>query len=199
MPEDADDPPNPLDELLNEIHDPVPALSSELRWAFICDIAQETYPVDEIAARYGFPNGREMVDYIAEDPTLIAQIRVRRAYWNSDVGLPEKLRTLYGHSLQYAGKVNAVMMLDPREKAEHRLDMARLHARIAGVDGLPQSRDAAGFGGIAGTKFFLQINLGEKEPQVLIDTTVAENDGGEPGSPGDQRGRRDDQEGRRGS
>src|SRR5215472_2767591 len=86
-----------------EVPVPLPTLDPALRWAFVCDIAQRSYPEEEIAKRYGFADALTMVAYIRNDKELIRTIKVRRAYWDSDVGLPEKLRTLYGHTLQYSG------------------------------------------------------------------------------------------------
>jgi len=161
-----------LDDI--EVPAPLPTLDSALRWAFVCDVAQRSYPEEETAKRYGFTDALAMVAYIRNDKELVRAIKVRRAYWDSDVGLPEKLRTLYGHTLQYGGVANAKLMLDPFIKPEVRLEAMRQHARIAGVDGVAAT--ARGDIGTPGARFVLQINIPGEKPVAFIEGAVTDEE-----------------------
>lgn len=163
-----------LDEVLDKtpVLAPAPELESDAEiHSFVTDVAKKIHDPEVIAQRYGFPDALTMVGFIKDHPEIRRRIKVRRAIWESDDNAAERVRELARHALLEALPTTSSMMFDTTVPAGIRIDATKLHARMAGVDGIGTNNGKAE--GQSGTSFNLTINLpGGRTEQI---TTVVDS------------------------
>ena len=136
--------------------------------AWMDDVAQKIHGYDVIAARYGFASWQVMAGYIRDNPEINRRIKARRAIWESDGNVEGRARALAAHSVIEALPHTSQVMFDPTAPNAAKLDALKVHARIAGLDGMPaQGRDGAGAPGIApGGRFSINILFSDRTEKI---------------------------------
>lgn len=147
---------------------------------FINDVAQRIHEPEVLAQRWGFPDACAMIEFIKNNSEIRRRIKLRRAIWDSDDNVQNRIREYAGHSLLEALPSTASMMFDSGSPAGVRIDATKLHARMAGVDGLPPlSKDNQGQSGPA---FNLTINMPGRTEKIttVVDTAATQITSPEP-------------------
>lgn len=147
-----------------------PTLDNAYVHAMCNDVAQKIHPVEELAARYGLPDGESLVRYLKAHPPLLQRIKELRAIWESGGAIESRTRTLACHTALYGLPDVGAVLFDKVTPQSIKLETLKVLARIAGIDGLPPAQKGdPGLGG----HFSVIINLpGHTES---IRTTVVEH------------------------
>lgn len=152
-----DQTPDPLEDAINRIIDQEPILEDPnldpmMLSSFTTDVAEDLHPPEDIAIRYGFTTGEQMVAFIAKHRGVRRQIKEKRAAFTANVSIEVRNRKKANFIV---GEVMATMgapMFDPKTPAAVRLDTLKVFSRMAGIDGMPagslpgqQNHGQAGF------------------------------------------------------
>lgn len=154
---------------------PIPQLNPMTMHAWMDDVAQKIHGYDVIAARYGFASWQVMAGYMRDNPEIKRRITARRAIWESDANVEVRARTYAAHSVIEAIPHTSQVMFDPTATPTAKLDALKVHARIAGLDGMPaQGRDGAGPAGIAPSgRFSINFLFSDRTEKITTIEHVA--------------------------
>ena len=150
----------------------MPELDELLVQKLVEDVAQKIHEPATVAKRYGFSSAQHMVNWLKTHPEVCRRIKARRAVWESDSGLEERLRTYAGHAALEALPSTGHMAIDKQVPAATRLDALKALSRMAGVDGIPAG--AKGAPGGTGGNFVINFSFAGGKASFSGTTVVAE-------------------------
>lgn len=125
---------------------PVPEAARDLAdaaiTAMVGDLAQDIYPAQEIAKRYGFRDVGHMLSWLDGHAAVKAAVKRGRALFQSDANLRERNREYAGHALLHAMPTLAAVLTDESVDIQTRIELTKVMTKLAGLDGTAAQRDA---------------------------------------------------------
>jgi hypothetical protein len=128
------------------------------------DVSRRIFTYQEIAARYSLTI--EQLYAFLSRPEIRKLAKAKRALWESDQAATERLKAYWTLGMIEAAPDTLKMLKDPSIPASVRVELTKIGARIAGVDG---GRDHAGNGAAPGGQFAVNIIFSDSREAI---TTV---------------------------
>jgi hypothetical protein len=130
------------------------------------EIAVQLRPINEILVAYS--TTRSELAHKLKDPMFRAMVKQAKHIWSSDLSIKERIR-LKSQILVEDSLLSLFSIIHAPDNAiPAKLDAFKQLARVAEVDTPERAR------GESGTRFTVQINLGESTPPVIIDAAANE-------------------------
>lgn len=121
------------------------------------EIAMDLHELDEVLRRYSLTPGE--FKSMSEDPRFHAVLDAAVGEWNAAKNTADRIKMKAGISLEESIVNLHAAMNNVNEPLNHRVEVAKLMAKLAGVG------EAAA--GPSGPGFSLTINMGEAQPHVV--------------------------------
>lgn len=129
-------------------------LDSATVQALINDLAIGMNKNPVIAARYGL-SMRQLYEFVSI-PEARRRIKAKKAIWESDANLPERIKLLYGAITLEAGAVADRMLHDPTTPAPVKVKLFEVAGRFGGAD-VRSTTGGMGIDGPTGPQFNVQF------------------------------------------
>lgn len=173
-------PPAKPDEPIDRIVDHVlvlndnPLLEDALIQRLQYDLATKTHNYETIAKRYGLKGEAELLRYLKQHPTVVAEAKKLRALFHSDENMEQRVRQRFLSATETLIAPIQHLVFDPSTPTAARIDGFKQLQRGAGIDGAP--RDAPKGGVPGGSPFVLNINFRNGLSTRISGTTVLDAD-----------------------
>lgn len=148
-------------------------IEDELLLAFVIDVAQNIYPYELIAERYGFASGAVMFEFIKNNEAIRKQIGRHRAAFGSDQGVQDRVRLKAGLGAEELVPYVTLRCKHPDTPFGQVLAGAEWLSKTAGTYGQPAAARPGETG--TGTKFNLAIIFSNGETtKITADLPVGQ-------------------------
>lgn len=135
------------------------------------DIAQDIYPKEVIATRYGFRDVAELRQYLVKHPELVRRIQRHRALHQSDANAQERVRLQSCAGLSEEMHSIVAVISDKNVPITQRIDAFKAMVDLSGAKASGVQAAKADTRAAAGTRFNITINLPGQTQRI---TTVVD-------------------------
>ena len=149
----------------------LPELSDEQLDRLTDDVARKIHPPETIARRYGLTPA-QLLRLLAV-PSIRKVARAKRSIWESDASAIERTRQYWAIGMENAAPSMINMMHDPTVSPSNRVELAKMGAKLAGMDA---SRDGS-TGPAPGSQFAVNIHFsGDRVERITTQAPTIEGE-----------------------
>lgn len=133
------------------------------------DVVRKIHPPEVIAKRYGLTTGQLIT--LLKVPHVQKMAKTKKAIWESDSSAQERVKALWAAGMEYGTASMVSLMMDTATTPANRIELAKLGAKLAGLEA-----DKGG-GGAAAAPFAVNIHFaGNRVERISTSAPVIEGE-----------------------